>query len=993
MAVRGRSGGKGAVFAFPPTVAIVAVLVLAPCFAPGSATGIKGEAALRDDPAVARLLPPTPPPASAVSLADQESSQALMAQSFNVAPDSSERMHLIERAAALDPWNANANVQLGVAGVHATPGNMKSPASELAFQRLRRAFHKDARPQSIARDSPQGQFLASIIARRAVELGRFDEARKFFDIAASSAAATGHCSAIQQATLVTGYPHSPKHAKQVLAKFHERTDALIRVNGRLNLRGVQDSDPFVFCVMTAFYHEIYYEGDLRAVMRKRYQLEVKAFPELKHISAWLRKSKRSRKNNRMNGLTAAEGAVEKGKNPKKIAAHLQGIKDEEERLRKVHGGDVEWDLSKVTSYRKMTEDLDEPSESGIDKDAGVPRTKMPTGLVTGTRRKKRIKLGIASAFFYPGNSVIADFGGVMDRLVSSGRFDITFVFFKEQPISLSDWDLRSVPRHADIKKVYEVGPWLEAKLREGRENGQNNIKVLMYEHGSGSASKWLGKARRELGALKLDLLLYLDCTMSKMTHRAAMSKLARFQAVSHGHPVTSGIPRGIVNFYVSWANAELTFNKSRHHYTENLVLLPKGKMHQWYEPRVIHDIVEEIGPTGDRQTKMRLRSAINGKPFDHIRREHFRKEVHRAGVFGAGGGQDTAEKAKEAHATMMKVMQERITLQQQQGLFVEGADEEGYSSQSREVMFDDDREEEEYFVKDIEGSTFLVGFDEMEENEDLQWDSGVVSESDMEEYEDVENGMQNNAEEEVHYDQDWEDYEVGGLDETEERAYWDEEEALAEAYPAKHFNENFDGDGGANSKQGWRWYTCMQKPFKRHPIFDKMLARILSQDPKGVLFLHGTPGNPEAGKIMRTRLNKAGVDMSRVHFLPPQPHHALMALYALSDVVLDSYYAGGCTTTREALEVGAPVVTLPAKYLGGRWSLAYYQIMGMASPGQWLVARNRDDYVATAIKVAQNVGGFRDRAVTKIMQNLEALFRQEAAVEAWSAALEKMAGM
>ena len=149
MAVRGRVAGKGAVFAFPPTVAVVAVLVLARRFAPASATGIMGKASLRDDPVVARLLPPTPPPASAVNQEDQESSQALMAQSFKVAPDSRERMHLIERAAALDPWNANANVQLGIAGVHATPGNMKSPASELAFQRLRRAFHRDARPQSI----------------------------------------------------------------------------------------------------------------------------------------------------------------------------------------------------------------------------------------------------------------------------------------------------------------------------------------------------------------------------------------------------------------------------------------------------------------------------------------------------------------------------------------------------------------------------------------------------------------------------------------------------------------------------------------------------------------------------------------------------------------------------------------------------------------------------------------------------------------------------
>ena len=77
------------------------------------------------------------------------------------------------------------------------------------------------------------------------------------------------------------------------------------------------------------------------------------------------------------------------------------------------------------------------------------------------------------------------------------------------------------------------------------------------------------------------------------------------------------------------------------------------------------------------------------------------------------------------------------------------------------------------------------------------------------------------------------------------------------------------------------------------------------------------------------RLRRAGVDLSRVGFVQQQPHHRLMALYSLADVVLDSYHAGGCTTTREALEVGAIVVTLPAKYLGSRWSAAYYTIMGV----------------------------------------------------------------
>ena len=116
--------------------------------------------------------------------------------------------------------------------------------------------------------------------------------------------------------------------------------------------------------------------------------------------------------------------------------------------------------------------------------------------------------------FFPLNSVMSDFCGVMDRLVTSGRFDITFVFYKEQPIAHSAWDLRAVPKRADIKKVYDIGPWLEVKLRESCKSGRNNVKVLMYERSDGPVADWLGKPRREIGALRLDLFLYLDCTMT-----------------------------------------------------------------------------------------------------------------------------------------------------------------------------------------------------------------------------------------------------------------------------------------------------------------------------------------------------------------------------------------------------------------------------------------------------------------------------------------------
>ena len=125
-------------------------------------------------------------------------------------------------------------------------------------------------------------------------------------------------------------------------------------------------------------------------------------------------------------------------------------------------------------------------------------------------------------------------------------------------------------------------------------------------------------------------------------------------------------------------------------------------------------------------------------------------------------------------------------------------------------------------------------------------------------------------------------------------------------------------------------------------------------------------------------LGPASAPLTRVVFLPAQPHSLLMALYSLADVVLESYHAGGCTTTREAFEVGALVVTLSAQYLGSRWSLAYYNIMGVTD----LVAETREEYVDIAVRMATDKVA-AEEVRGRIVKNRHKLFRRQEAVEAW----------
>ena len=359
------------------------------------------------------------------------------------------------------------------------------------------------------------------------------------------------------------------------------------------------------------------------------------------------------------------------------------------------------------------------------------------------------KLGIVSAFFTKNNSVIADFGGVMRRLPRD-KFNITFIYLVENP--------------GNGSFVYP---------------DENHIIIETYKN-----PNWLAEARKSIEALELDLLFYLDSTMSSVVQRTMMSRLAPKQAVSHGHPVTSGIPSDIMDYFISWEEAEIP--TAQEHYTENLILLRKGYMHQYYNTR--------IDAEGN--------SVINGKPYRHITREYFSKYVN----------------------------------------------------------------------------------------------------------------------------------------------------------PDKN------------------WYVCMQKPFKLHPEFDSMLEKIANRDPLAIIILHDI--NDEENKsIFLRRYNKF---IDKVAFIPMLNHDELMALYVLSDVILDSYYAGGCTTTREALEVGAIVVTLPAKYLGGRWSLAYYNIMGMTD----LIARNKDEYIELALKYGTNIDN-RLVMKRKILDNVGKLFYRQEAVDSW----------
>ena len=179
--------------------------------------------------------------------------------------------------------------------------------------------------------------------------------------------------------------------------------------------------------------------------------------------------------------------------------------------------------------------------------------------------------------------VTEDFGGVLQRL-DRDVFDVTYMILHEKshPMENADFMLANIKMDTIVNF---------AKDKSEVFNGA-----------------WVRRIGEEIENHRFDIILYLDMTMSSFVRRLGMERLAPVQVNTHGHPVTSGHPRSVIQHFVSWSEAELPLEESQAHYTEDLELIPKGKIHQYYTPRV------STGPDGRRFSRM------NGQPFDNVTR-------------------------------------------------------------------------------------------------------------------------------------------------------------------------------------------------------------------------------------------------------------------------------------------------------------------------------------------------------------------------------------
>jgi len=144
---------------------------------------------------------------------------------------------------------------------------------------------------------------------------------------------------------------------------------------------------------------------------------------------------------------------------------------------------------------------------------------------------RRIRIGIASAFFY-GHTIGRLYRGVIENL-DKEKFEI--ILFRTS----SKEDADSAIINAAVDRVVTLN------------------------------TESLTAARKQIAAEELDILFYPDIGMTSLTFFLAFSRLAPVQCVSWGHGVTTGVPN--LDYFLS--SSYLEPDTAEDHYSETLVRL------------------------------------------------------------------------------------------------------------------------------------------------------------------------------------------------------------------------------------------------------------------------------------------------------------------------------------------------------------------------------------------------------------------------------------
>ncbi len=184
-------------------------------------------------------------------------------------------------------------------------------------------------------------------------------------------------------------------------------------------------------------------------------------------------------------------------------------------------------------------------------------------------------------------------------------------------------------------------------------------------------------------------------------------------------------------------------------------------------------------------------------------------------------------------------------------------------------------------------------------------------------------------------------------------------------------------------QRGYITFGSFNNTAKLHVGVYAMWARILAAVPNSRLIVKWrTLQDAVFSQSLRDFFVAAGIDGERIILRGASFHGQVLKEYADVDIALDSFPFTGGLTSCEALWMGVPVVTWPQSRVVSRQTLAFLSAIGLPE----LAARDEDDYVRIAVKLANDVAYLQT-----LRRDLRSLMRASSLcdVKEFTRALEK----
>ncbi|WP_440985683.1 tetratricopeptide repeat protein [Xanthomonas sontii] len=143
-------------------------------------------------------------------------------------------------------------------------------------------------------------------------------------------------------------------------------------------------------------------------------------------------------------------------------------------------------------------------------------------------------------------------------------------------------------------------------------------------------------------------------------------------------------------------------------------------------------------------------------------------------------------------------------------------------------------------------------------------------------------------------------------------------------------------------------FCCFNNSYKLGPRSMARMLEVLRQVPDSVLWLLSGPG--QADDRLRAAAAAAGVEPTRLRFMPKLAHPDYLARYRRADLFLDTHPYNAHTTASDALWAGCPVLTCPGSTFAARVAGSLNHHLGLDD----MNAADDAAFVATAVRLGRD---------------------------------------